>query len=185
MLIKFYYNFSCPHCFVVLKNLLTAKEKVGIQLDIDFIPTTQRSDDVKTVKRYLDQFGISESFIFERGQDLTFANQMMQYVEDKINFYFLVAEAYFVQHKNITDEKEILKLYPIASSIELEKIKQISIEKYLSNQQPTTLEIGNVIIEGLKDVNYYEFALSCFTFEEREQIYDSSDTECCDGSYCG
>lgn len=182
MIIDFYYNFSCPHCYIVFQKLLKAQENIGLQnLTINFIPTDQRSDEVESVKKFLTQYNIDENFIFKRGQNLQFANQVMVYVEDKYAWYRKVAEAYFHEYRNITDETVIKSLLPDYSSELIEEIKKIPLA--ISDIAPTTLKIGDVVICGIKNISFYEFALSCFFNDKRDEEIIA--VSVCEGNSCG
>lgn len=184
MKIKFYYNLTCPHCFVVLKNLIQASENCQIDLDIEFVPTDLRSDDEEEIKKFLPKYQIEEKFIFERGHDLSLVNRVLLYANHKVDIYKTLADAYFYDGKDITNEEVLRSLLQCYSNEDFEEIKKINLSEYITTYQPTTIEIGDVRISGVKDVGYYEFALSCFYNVQREVVIEE-DEECCEGNCCG
>lgn len=185
MKMKFYYNFTCPHCFIAYKNLVQAIHNCGMQnkVTVDFIPTNHRSDDEEIIQQYLKDFNIAKEFIYQRGHDLDIPNKVMQQIDDQHAWYIKVCEAYFYEKKDITNKELIVSLLNDIQKKELEKIFSTEVE-YEKEYEPTTMQIGDIVINGIKNVSYYEFALSCFPNEERKTPLKDIQEDC-DGCCCG
>lgn len=182
MNINFYYNATCPHCFVVYQNMKQALHNIGLKPKINFVATSARGKNDAESQSIIKEYNIPLEFLDKRfNTDLV--NQVMERTKKQQLWFEIVTEHYFYKGLNIESEEEIKKLLPLIGidPSEMSEIKKIKVVD--TKVDSTTLQIGEFNVEGVKDVSYYEFAFSCFYSEERETPIEFG--ECfCDGKHC-
>lgn len=184
MKINYYYNFTCPHCYIAYQNMIKALNNLNLNPKINFIPTNSRGKKDISIKEKMTDYKMDLSFLDLR-KNTDFANKVMLYTPHQQKWFEIITYQYFYNHLDIENQTQVIQYFSEInlSEEDLPMINQVNLEDCLSDSSSTLLQIGEYYVDGIKDVGYYEFAFSCFYNEQREVEIEIG--ECfCQGKYC-
>lgn len=184
MKIAYYFNFSCPHCFIAMENMKKALENLESEYEIVFYPTERvfREVDLEDLTM---QYRIKNKLKNIDRVDTYYVDRIMEYcneIKKQREWYELVVKSYYIENQDISDF-DVVKDLAKTIGLNNEEIDSLLSSKKLNNQEytPPSIKIDEVLIEGIKDDSYYTFAFSCFfqTLLEEEKEWHDCDSECC------